>query len=131
MRAAGLVREKRASVMHNNRGAKKQANRRANREGMDTPPREEPQEENPKSRITNMWWMEDELRVIDTRQQLALENLARGMQSMASVRTHEYARFKDEKISMIRMQQGMTVSKAGTEALAATVTVRTGTGWRT
>ena len=37
MRAADFVREKRAGVMHNNRGAKKQANRRANREGMDTP----------------------------------------------------------------------------------------------
>jgi hypothetical protein len=57
MRAADFVREKRASVMHNNRqGAKKQANRRANREGMDTTPREEPQEEKLKSRVTNLWW---------------------------------------------------------------------------
>ena len=56
-------------------------------------------------------------------QQLALDKLAKRTQSMESVRTHEYARLKDEKISMIRMQQGMTVSKAGTEALAAVVTV--------
>ena len=51
--------------MHNNRGAKKQANRRANREGMDTPPREEPQEEKLKSRVTNLWWFENELRTTD------------------------------------------------------------------
>ena len=52
--------------MHNNRqGAKKQANRRANREGMDTTPREEPQEEKLKSRVTNLWWFENELRTID------------------------------------------------------------------
>jgi hypothetical protein len=30
---------------------------------------------------------------------------------------------KDEEMLMIRMQQGMTVSKAGTEALAAVVAV--------
>ena len=70
MRAAEFVREKRASVLHNNREAKKQANRRANREGMATPPRDEPQEEKLKSRVTNMWWFEDELRVLDMRQQL-------------------------------------------------------------
>ena len=46
--------------MHNNREAKKQANRRANREGMDTPPREEPQEQKLKSRVTNLWWFENE-----------------------------------------------------------------------
>ena len=57
------------------------------------------------------------------RAQAALEALAEGTQNMKSVRTHEYARMKDEKVSMIRMQQGMTVSKAGTEALAAVVTV--------
>ena len=57
------------------------------------------------------------------RQQSALEKMAKGTQSMESVRTHEYARMKDEKVSMIRMQQDMTVSKAGTEALAAVVTV--------
>ena len=50
MRTADFAREKRASVTHNNRGAKKQASRWANREGMDTPPREEPQEEKLKSR---------------------------------------------------------------------------------
>ena len=125
MRAADFVREKRASVLHNNREAKKQANRRANREGMATPPRDEPQEEKLKSRVTNMWWFEDELRVLDMRQQLALEKMAKGTQNMTSVRTHEYARLKDEKMTMIRMQQGMTVSKAGTEALAAEVTVNT------
>jgi hypothetical protein len=65
MRAADFVREKRAGVMHNNRGTKKQANRRANREGMDTPPREEPQEEKLKSRITNLWWFGIELRTAD------------------------------------------------------------------
>jgi hypothetical protein len=57
------------------------------------------------------------------RQQSALEKISKGTQSMESVRTHEYARMNDEKVSMIRMQQGMTVSKAGTEALAAVVTV--------
>ena len=57
------------------------------------------------------------------RQQSALEKMTKGTQSIESVRTHEYARMKDEKVSMIRMQQGMTVSKAGTEALAAVVTV--------
>jgi hypothetical protein len=93
MRAADFVREKRAGVMHNNRGAKKQANRRANREGMDTPPREEPQEEELKSRVTNLWWFENELRTTDMRQQSALEKvLAKGTQSMESVRTHGYAR---------------------------------------
>jgi hypothetical protein len=34
------------------------------------------------------------------RQQLALEKLAKGTQGMASVRTHEYARLKDEKMSI-------------------------------
>ena len=51
MRTADFAGEKRASVTRNNRGgAKKQASRWANREGMDTPPREEPQEEKLKSR---------------------------------------------------------------------------------
>ena len=45
------------------------------------------------------------------RQQLALEKMAKGTQNMTSVRTHEYARLKDEKMTMIRMQQGMTVTK--------------------
>jgi hypothetical protein len=90
---------------------------------MDTPPREEPQEEKVKSRVTNLWWFENELRTIDMRAQEALEALAKGTQSMKSVRTHEYARMKDEKVSTIRMRQGMAVSKAGTEALAAVVTV--------
>jgi hypothetical protein len=65
MRAADFVREKRAGVMHNNRGTKQQADRRANREGMDTPPREEPQEEKLKSRVTDLRWFEIELRTAD------------------------------------------------------------------
>jgi hypothetical protein len=74
MRAADFVREKRASVLHNNRGAKKQETRRANREGMATPPPQEPpEEEKVKSRITNLWWLENELRTIGMRAQPALE----------------------------------------------------------
>jgi hypothetical protein len=126
MRAADFVREKRASVLHNNRGAKKQVARRANREGMATPPPQEtPEEEEVKSRITNMWWLENELRALDMRaqKQKALAALALGTQDMESVRTHAYAKTKDEKVTMIRMQKGMAVSKAGTEALAAGVAV--------
>jgi hypothetical protein len=55
--------------------------------------------------------------------QAALEALAVGTQHMKSVRTHEYAVMKDEKVTVIRIQKGMTVSKAGTEALAAAVAV--------
>ena len=83
------MREKRASVLHNNREAKKQATRRANREGMATPPPQEtPEEEKVKSRITNMWWLENELRTLDMRAQKALAALALGTQDMESVRTH-------------------------------------------
>jgi hypothetical protein len=86
------------------------------------PPQETPEEEEVKSRITNMWWLENELRTLDMRAQKALAALALGTQDTESVRTHEYAKTKDEKVTMIRMQKGMTVSKAGTEALAAVVT---------
>jgi hypothetical protein len=124
MRAADFVREKRAGVLHNNREDKKQATRRANREGMAMPPPQEPPEEGEvKSRITNLWWFENELRTTDMRAQAALEALEEGTQNMESVRTHEYAMMKDEKVTMICMQKGMTVSKAGTESLAAAVTV--------
>jgi hypothetical protein len=84
---------------------------------------QEPLEEKVKLRVTNLWWFENEMRTIDMRAQSALEVLAKGTQSSKSVRTYEYARMKDEKLTMICMQQGMTVSKAGTEALAAAATV--------
>jgi hypothetical protein len=86
------------------------------------PPQEPPEEEKVKSRITNLWWFENELRTIDMRARAALEAPAEGTQKMKSVRTHEYARIKDEKVAMVCMQQGMTVSKAGTEAPTAAVT---------
>jgi hypothetical protein len=76
-----------------------------------------------KSRITNLWWLENKLRTLDLRAQAALAVLTLGTKNMESVRTHEYALMKEDKVTMIRMQKGMTVSKAGTEALAAAVAV--------
>jgi hypothetical protein len=137
MKAADFVREKRASVLQNNRKAKKQATRRANREGMATPPPQETpeEEEEVKSRITNLWWLENELRALDLRAQKALTALTPGTQNMESVRTHEYyAQMKDETMRMTRMQKGMAVSKGETEALAAAVAViqciNTGECWK-
>jgi hypothetical protein len=86
---------------------------------MDTPPPQEMPEEEVKSRITNLWWLENELRALEMRAQKVLAPaLTLGTQNMESVRTHGYAQMKDEKVAMIRMQKGMAVSKAGTEALA-------------
>jgi hypothetical protein len=124
MKAADFVREKRARVLHNNREAKKQETPRANRAGMGTPPPPEaPEEEKVKSRITNLWWLKNEMRALDLRAQAALAALTLGTKNMESVRTHEYALMKGDNVTMIRMQKGMTVSKAGTEALAAAVAV--------
>jgi hypothetical protein len=70
MKAADFVREKRASVLQNNREAKKQATRRANREGMATPHTPPPATRNAgggEGEIANhahLWWLENELRAL-------------------------------------------------------------------
>jgi hypothetical protein len=47
--------------------------------------------------------------------------LTLGVQEMDSVMADEYALMKGDDVTMIRMQKGMKVSKAGTEALTAAV----------
>jgi hypothetical protein len=124
MKAADFVREKRARVLHNNREAKKQETRRANRVGMGTPPPQEaPEEEEVKSRITNLWWLENELRSLDLRAKGAggahTGDQKHGVGEDAWICTDERGESGDDP----HAEKHMTVSKAGTEAVAAAVAV--------
>jgi hypothetical protein len=60
--------------------------------------------------------------------------LTLGVLNMDSVLTHKYTLMKGDDVTMIRMQKGMKLSKAGTEALAAAVTavpcVNTEESWK-
>jgi hypothetical protein len=124
MKATDFVREKRTRVLDNNRGSKKQEIRRANCAGMGTPP---PATRNAGGREGNISdhatvvWLEHEIRCIDLRTQAVLMTLTLGVQEMDSVMADEYALMKGDDVTMIRMQKGMKVSKAGTEALTAAV----------
>jgi hypothetical protein len=91
---------------------------------MNTPPPQAPPVEEAvvKFRITQLWWLEHQIRCIDIRTQTVLTALKNEVQNMDSVMTHEYALMEGDDVTMIRMQKGMQVSKSGTKALTAAVT---------
>ena len=68
-----------------------------------TPPQQE--EETPKSRLTQVWQLENGLEAVHYHYKKALDELTAAMKAMQNVRTHEFALLSADKesVTMIRM----------------------------
>jgi hypothetical protein len=114
-------------AMQSQREYKKEEARRDAREMPRTPPPPEEVEDNEsRSRIAQLWWLEHELTSVHTNLEHALVALRRLMATMNSVHTHEVAVLNEDKesVTMIRIQRGMTVCPMSTKALLMTMAVR-------
>ena len=89
----------------------------------DTPPQQE--EETPKSRLTQVWRLENGLEAVHYHYKKALDELKAEMADMQNVRTHEFALLSADKesVTMTRIRKNMPVLPASTEALTAVTTV--------
>jgi hypothetical protein len=120
------VKECRTGVQQRKRDWKKAEQRRANRVQMpETPPRQEQEEEAPKTRLTQLWWFEHELGAVYFHIQRAHGELSEAMSDMENVKTHQFAKLPDdgESVAMVPIRKNMPMSTATMQALAATVTV--------
>ena len=117
----------RTEIMQKRREWKKAKQKKDNRVKMpQTPPREqELEEETPKTRLTQMWWLEQDLGAVHYHAQRAHGGLSEAMADLKNVKTHQFAKLSDdgESVTMVPIRKDMPMSSATTQALAATMTV--------
>jgi hypothetical protein len=91
----------------------------------ETPPRQEQEEETPKTRLTQLWWFEHDLGAVHFHIQRAHGGLSETMSDMENVKTHQFAKLSDdgEPVAIAPIRKNMAMSTATTQALAATVAV--------
>jgi hypothetical protein len=84
------------------------------------------EEDESRSRITQLWWVEHEITSVHTNLDHALLDLRRLMATMKTVHTHEVAVLNDDKesVAMIRIQRGIKMCPRSTKALLMAMTVR-------
>jgi hypothetical protein len=120
MKKATYVRHRRMEAVQSQREYKKAKSRREARHMPNTPPRtEEMEEDESRSRITQLWWAEHEITSVHTNLDHALIDLRRLMATMETAHTHEVAILNDDKetVTMVRIQRGMKVCQRSTKAL--------------
>jgi hypothetical protein len=117
------VKECRTGVQQRRREWRKAQKQKENRQMPATPPTQE--EAAPRSRLTQVWWLENGIQAVHYYYKKALGELRVEMADMQNVKTHQYAILSADKesVTMIPIRKNMPVSPASTEALTAVVTV--------
>jgi hypothetical protein len=115
------VKECRTGIQQKNRDWKKAKQQRENRKMPATPPRQEQEEEVPKSRLTQVWWLEHELGAVHYHLQRAHGKLSEAISGIENANTHQFAVLSQdgEPVIMAPIRKKMPMSAATTQALAA------------
>jgi hypothetical protein len=123
---SNYVRAFRTDAQERKREWHKQVKRRENRRMMpQTSPPPQPVEEEIRSRLTQVWWLENEISAVHHWFKSELSALKEEMAVMKNVGTHQHALLAPdgESVRMIPIRKGMPMSPAGTMALSAVAMV--------